>query len=156
MFTGPQSPSSPPNSAESSSTSSAVSSPDSAAVNIPRLRDCYLVRWVQRIDHCLDVPRCRNAAFDGFDRGGDRPAPLVAEYETAGPTRKPFGPNSTLPKTTRSSSACAPVLITVLVDGLDAFLAGLAERGITTSPVTTIGGGARRTEVTDRTAIASR
>ena len=40
-------------------------------------------------------------------------------------------------------------LHTLLVDDLDGFLADIAERGITTNPVETIGGGVRRTEVTD-------
>ncbi len=45
----------------------------------------------------------------------------------------------------RASSA----LHTPLVHDLDAFLAGLAERGITTGPVEAIGGPVRRTDVTD-------
>ena len=40
-------------------------------------------------------------------------------------------------------------LNTLLVDDLDTFLTGLSDRGITTSPVTTIGDGVRRTEITD-------
>jgi predicted enzyme related to lactoylglutathione lyase len=37
----------------------------------------------------------------------------------------------------------------LLVDDFDAFLAGLAERGITTGPVDTVGDAVRRTVVTD-------
>jgi len=40
-------------------------------------------------------------------------------------------------------------LHTLLVDDLDAFLAGLSERGITAGPVDTIGEAVRRTVVTD-------
>jgi len=40
-------------------------------------------------------------------------------------------------------------LHTLLVDDLDAFLAGIGERGITSSPVETIDDGVRRTVVTD-------
>jgi predicted enzyme related to lactoylglutathione lyase len=40
-------------------------------------------------------------------------------------------------------------LNTLLVDDLDAFLAGLAARGIATGPVEIIGDGVRRTIVTD-------
>jgi predicted enzyme related to lactoylglutathione lyase len=40
-------------------------------------------------------------------------------------------------------------LVTVLVDDLDAHLAGMAERGIETGPIETIPGPVRRTEVVD-------
>jgi hypothetical protein len=40
-------------------------------------------------------------------------------------------------------------LHTLLVDDLDVFLVGLAERGIDTGPVESIGGAVRRTIVTD-------
>jgi len=40
-------------------------------------------------------------------------------------------------------------LHTLLVDDIDAFLTGLAQRGITTGPVSVIGDGVRRTEVAD-------
>jgi predicted enzyme related to lactoylglutathione lyase len=40
-------------------------------------------------------------------------------------------------------------LNTLLVDDLDAFLAGLAERGVVAGPVETVGDGVRATVVTD-------
>lgn len=47
------------------------------------------------------------------------------------------------------SARAGSALNTLLVDDLDAFLAGLGERAIMTSQVETVGGGVRRTYVTD-------
>jgi predicted enzyme related to lactoylglutathione lyase len=47
------------------------------------------------------------------------------------------------------SDRAGSALNTILVDDLDAFLAGLAERGIAADPVEIIGGAVRSTHVTD-------
>ena len=49
----------------------------------------------------------------------------------------------------RDAERAGGAMHTVLVDDLDAFVAGLGERGITSGPVEDLGGGARHSVATD-------
>jgi hypothetical protein len=87
----------------------------------------------------------RDAAAAWYGRLIGRPPDLVPNDDEAAWRLTGTGWIYIVADAHRAGSA----LHTLLVDDLDAFLAGLAERGITTGPVETIGGDVRRTEVTD-------
>ena len=87
----------------------------------------------------------RDAAAGWYERLIGRPPDLVPNDDEAAWRLTETGWIYIIVDAHRAGSA----LHTLLVDDLDAFLAGLAERRITTSPVETIGGGVRRTDVTD-------
>ena len=88
----------------------------------------------------------RDAAAGWYERLIGRPPDLVPNDDEAAWRLTETGWMYIVVDADRTGSA----LHTLLVDDLDAFLAGLAERGITTSPVDTIGDAVRRTVVTDQ------
>jgi len=87
----------------------------------------------------------RDTAAGWYERLIGRPPDLVPNNDEAAWRLTETGWIYVIVDADRAGSA----LNTLLVDNLDAFLAGLAERGITTSPVETIGDAVRRTVVTD-------
>ena len=88
----------------------------------------------------------RDAAAGWYERLIGRPPDLVPNDDEAAWRLTETGWIYIVVDAERAGSA----LHTVLVDDLDAFLAGINERGITTTnPVATVGGGVRRTAVTD-------
>lgn len=93
----------------------------------------------------------RDAAAGWYERLIGRPPDLVPNDDEAAWRLTETGWIYIVVDAGRAGSA----LNTLLVDDLDAFLAGLAERGIMTSPVETIGGGARRNGVPTPPILAS-
>lgn len=87
----------------------------------------------------------RDAAAGWYERLIGRPPDLVPNDDEAAWRLTETGWIYIVVDAGRTGSA----LSTLLVDDLDAFLAGLAERGITTSRVETIADAVRRTVVTD-------
>jgi hypothetical protein len=87
----------------------------------------------------------RDTAARWYERLFGRPADLIPNDDEAAWRVTETGWLYIVADAARAGSAYH----TLLVDDLDAFLAGLAERGVTTSPVQTIGGGVRRTEARD-------
>lgn len=87
----------------------------------------------------------RDAAAAWYERLIGRPPDLVPNDDEAAWQLTETGWMYIVVDADRAGSARH----TLLVDDLEVFLAGLAERGITTSPVETIGDGVRRTEATD-------
>jgi predicted enzyme related to lactoylglutathione lyase len=87
----------------------------------------------------------RDAAVDWYTRLADGPPDLIPNEDEAAWRLTETGWIYVIAGTLRAGSA----LCTLLVDDLDTFLAGLAERGIVADSVETIGGGVRRAIVTD-------
>ena len=87
----------------------------------------------------------RDAAAGWYERFIGRPPDLIPNDNEAAWRLTETGWIYIVVDEDRAGSA----LNTLLVDDLDAFLASLAERGITTSPVKTIGDAVRVTVVTD-------
>ena len=87
----------------------------------------------------------RDAAVGWYERLVGRPPDLVPNDDEAAWRLTETGWMYVVADAGRVGSA----LHTLLVDDLDAFLAGLAERGITAGPVETIGDAVRGTVVTD-------
>ncbi len=87
----------------------------------------------------------RDAAAGWYERLIGRPPDLVPNDDEAAWRLTETGWIYIVVDEHRAGSA----LNTLLVDDLDTFLAGLAERGITTSAVRTIGDGVHVTVVTD-------
>ena len=87
----------------------------------------------------------RDAAVGWYERLTDRPPDLVPNEDEAAWRLTETGWIYVIADLDRAGSA----LHTLLVDDLDGFLAGLAERGIGAGPVEIIGNGVRRTIVTD-------
>jgi hypothetical protein len=87
----------------------------------------------------------RDAAARWYERFAGRPPDLMPSDDEAAWRLTDTGWICVIADPDRAGSA----LHTLLVDDLDAFLAGLAERGIVAEPVTTIGDGVRRTMVAD-------
>jgi len=91
------------------------------------------------------IPVAHHDAAAGYERLIGRPPDLVPNDDEAAWRLTETGWIYIVADADRAGSAPH----TLLVDDLDAFLAGLAERGITIGPVATVGGAVRRTEVTD-------
>lgn len=87
----------------------------------------------------------RDAAVGWYERLTGRPPDLVPNEDEAAWRLTETGWIYVIADLDRAGSA----LHTLLVDDLDGFLAGLAERGIGAGPVEIIGNGVRRTIVTD-------
>jgi predicted enzyme related to lactoylglutathione lyase len=87
----------------------------------------------------------RDTAAAWYERLVGRPPDLIPNEDEAAWRLTDTGWIYIVVDAARAGSA----LNTLLVDDLDAFLAGLAERGIVSGPVETIGDGVRRAEVTD-------
>jgi hypothetical protein len=86
-----------------------------------------------------------NAAVGWYKRFAGRAPDLIPNEDEAAWQMSETGWIYLIADPSRAGSG----LNTLLVDDLDAFLAGLAERGIATDPVDVIGDGVRRTVVTD-------
>jgi predicted enzyme related to lactoylglutathione lyase len=87
----------------------------------------------------------RDAAVDWYTRLVGAPPDLVPnEREAAWRLTETGWVYVVLDADRRGAAVC-----TLLVDDLDAFLAGLAERGISAGPVETIGEEVRRATITD-------
>lgn len=87
----------------------------------------------------------RDAAVRWYERLAGRPPDLIPNDDEAAWRLTDTGWIYVIADRDRAGQA----LHTLLVDDLEAFLAGLTDRGIAAEPVTTIGGGVRRTMVTD-------
>jgi catechol 2,3-dioxygenase-like lactoylglutathione lyase family enzyme len=87
----------------------------------------------------------RNAAVDWYTRLAGRPPDLVPNQDEAAWQLTETGWIYAVVDAARAGSA----LCTLLVDDLDAFLAGLADRGIAAGPVETIGGDVRHATIAD-------
>ena len=87
----------------------------------------------------------RDSAVSWYERLVGRPPDLVPNDDEAAWRLTETGWMYVVADPGRAGSA----LSTLLVDDLDAFLAGLAERGITAGPVETMGNAVRHTVVTD-------
>jgi hypothetical protein len=87
----------------------------------------------------------RDAASGWYERFAGRPPDLIPNEDEAAWQLNETGWIYLIADVGRAGSA----LHTLLVDDLDAFLAGLAERGIATGPVETLGGTERHAIVTD-------
>lgn len=87
----------------------------------------------------------RDAAAGWYERLVGRPPDLIPNDDEAAWRLTDTGWIYIVVDAARAGSARN----TVLVDDLDAFLAGLTERGMTAGPVDIIGDGVRRTDVTD-------
>jgi predicted enzyme related to lactoylglutathione lyase len=87
----------------------------------------------------------RDAASGWYERLVGRPPDLVPNDDEAAWRMTGTGWIYIVVDADRAGSA----LHTLLVDDLDAFLAGLAGRGITTGPVAPVGDGVRSAHVTD-------
>ena len=87
----------------------------------------------------------RDAAASWYERFFGRPPDLVPNDDEAAWRLTETGWIYVIADAARAGSA----LNTLLVDDLDAFLAGLAERKVMAGPVKTIGDGVRVTVVTD-------
>jgi len=87
----------------------------------------------------------RDAAAGWYERLVGRPPDLIPNDDEAAWRLTETGWIYVIADATRAGSA----LNTLLVDDLDAFLAGLAERKVMAGPVKTIGDGVRVTVVTD-------
>ncbi len=87
----------------------------------------------------------RDAAVDWYERLAGGAADLVPNEREAAWRLTETGWIYVVVDVGRAGSA----LVTILVDDLDGFLAGLFERGIEAGPVETIGSDVRRAIVTD-------
>src|SRR2546425_2033587 len=87
----------------------------------------------------------RDAALRWYERFAGGPPDLIPNQDEAAWQLTETGWIYAVVDADRAGSG----LHTLLVDDLDAFLAGLAERGIDAGPVETLGGSVRRTIVTD-------
>jgi uncharacterized glyoxalase superfamily protein PhnB len=87
----------------------------------------------------------RDAAAAWYERFFDRPPDLIPNDDEAAWRLTDGGWVYVIADPARAGSA----LHTLLVDDLDALLAGLAERGIASGPVETMGNGVRQAVVTD-------
>ena len=87
----------------------------------------------------------RDAAVGWYERLVGRPPDLLPNDDEAAWRLTETGWMYVVTDAGRAGSA----LNTLLVDDLDAFLAGLAERDVVAGPVETIGGGVRLIVVTD-------
>jgi catechol 2,3-dioxygenase-like lactoylglutathione lyase family enzyme len=87
----------------------------------------------------------RDAAVDWYARLAGRAPDLIPNEDEAAWQMAESSWIYVIADAARAGSA----LHTLLVDDIDIFLAGLAERGIPSGAVETIGGGLRRTLVTD-------
>jgi catechol 2,3-dioxygenase-like lactoylglutathione lyase family enzyme len=87
----------------------------------------------------------RDAAVGWYERLAARPPDLIPNADEAAWQLNDTGWVYVIADADRAGSA----LHTLLVDDLDAFLTGLAERGIAASPVTTIGDGVRVAIIAD-------
>lgn len=89
--------------------------------------------------------RDRDAAASWYERFFGRPPDLVPNDDEAAWRLTETAWVYVIADAARAGSG----LDTLLVDDIDAFLGGLAERGIASGPVTTMAEGVRRTLVTD-------
>jgi glyoxylase I family protein len=87
----------------------------------------------------------RNAAVGWYERFAGRAPDLIPNEDEAAWQMSETGWIYLIADPNRAGSG----LNTLLVDDLDGFLSGLAERGIIADPVDVIGDGVRRTIVTD-------
>jgi hypothetical protein len=87
----------------------------------------------------------RNAAVSWYERLTGRPPDLIPNEDEAAWQLTETGWIYLIADADRAGSG----LHTLLVDDLDAFLADLADNGITAGPIETIGDAVRRTTLTD-------